>query len=154
MRIEPQYWDPESCQPKLAHQLREILPMLMRVPMREKDGSQRGGNIANWEKNWEIKESHEKKECHNPRKHSHDRERIWEKRIWEKKECHNQRKHLSWQTEKEFEKELSHDRESICHDRESVEPNIETPMSSNSMAQLPSIQSSSTSTPPNGWEYM
>ena len=121
MRIEPQHWDPESCQPKLAHQLREILPMLMRVPMREKDGSQRGGNIANWEKNWEIKESHEKKECHNPRKHSHDRERV---------------------------------RESICHDRESVEPNIETPMSSNSMAQLPSIQSSSTSTPPNGWEYM
>ena len=89
MRIEPQYWDPESCQPKLAQQLREILPMLMR----EKNGSQRGGNIANWEKNWEIKESHKKKECHNPIKHSHDRERIWEK-----KECHNQRK--------------------LCHDRQ------------------------------------
>ena len=91
MRIEPQYWDPESCQPKLAHQLREILPMLMR----EKNGSQRGGNIANWEKNWEIKESHKKKECHNPRKHSHDRERIWERAFsWQRK---NQRKHLSWQ---------------------------------------------------------
>ena len=121
MRIEPQYWDPKSCQPKLAHQLREILPMLMRVLMREKDGSQRGGNIANWEKNWEIKESHKKKECHNPRKHSHDRERISRhrknlrkermssekafvmtdrERIWERAfswQRKNQRKHLSWQ---------------------------------------------------------
>ena len=52
---------------------------------------------------------------------------------------------------REFEKRKNVTiRESICHDRESVEPNIETPMFSNSMAQLPSIQSSSTSTPPNG----
>ena len=58
-------------------------------------------------------------------------------------------------------------RESICHDRQRKNlrksflmtekafvmiyvAEYETPMSSNSMAQLPSIQSSSTSTPPNG----
>ena len=102
MRIEPQYWDPESCQPKLAHQLREILPMLMRVLMREKDGSQRGGNIANWEKNWEIKESHKKKEFEKRKNVTiresfvmTDRERIWDRAFsWQRK---NHRKHLSWQ---------------------------------------------------------
>ena len=87
-----------------------------------------------------------------------DKAFSWQRKNLRKERMSQSEKALSWQTQKEFEIELSHDREriieSIYHDRESVEPNIETPMSSNSMAQLPSIQSSSTSTPPNGWEYL
>ena len=99
MRIEPQFWDPESCQPKLAHQLREILPTLMRVLMREKDGSQRAGNIANWEK------------------------KLRNQRILQKERMSQSEKAFSWQrknkqTQKEFEKRKNVIRESICHDRQ------------------------------------
>ena len=112
-------------------------PILRPWKLPTKIGSSVKRNLANahererWEskrrkycqlrKNWEIKESHKKKECHNPRKHSHDRERISRhrknlrkermssekafvmtdrERIWERAfswQRKNQRKHLSWQ---------------------------------------------------------